>query len=56
MGITKDDGHKKSSLNKVYDYLKIGTDVAGNIFWGLFVCGKGYTQEFLYKYKIDRRK
>ena len=32
MGITKDDGHKKSSLNKVYDFLKTGTDVAGNIF------------------------
>jgi len=30
MGVTKDDGQNKTALNKTYDYLKTGTDVAGN--------------------------
>jgi len=29
MGVTKDDGHFKTALNKLYDYLKCGTDVSG---------------------------
>ena len=30
MGVMKDDGQNKTALNKTYDYLKTGTDVAGN--------------------------
>ena len=29
MGVTKDDGQFKTALNKLYDYLKCGTDVSG---------------------------
>ena len=32
MGITKDDGHFKTALNKLYDFLKCGTDISGKNF------------------------
>lgn len=32
LGVTKDDGKKKTALNKVYDFTKVGTDVNGNIY------------------------
>ena len=31
LGITRDDGQKKSSLFKFYDFNKIGTDVCGEV-------------------------
>ena len=32
LGLTTDDGHQKTMLNKVYDFTKIGTDVLGKDF------------------------
>ena len=30
LGLTTDDGHRKSMAFKVYDFTKVGTDVQGN--------------------------
>ena len=30
LGVTKDDGFKKTALFKLYDFLKGGTDISGN--------------------------
>ena len=39
MGITTDDGHKKSMAFKLYDYTKTGTDIQGKFNdFGLLKC------------------